>query len=173
MASEASSDSSEHLRIPGLAEVVAAACKVLTVLAACLVAWTCVYVLVGPENLYRLNPNPAQVDLPWIGAQIDSMPGVHIEEVIDGGVDENHEIRIALRIEGKGNLTLYNATRQSFTGGGPIFIWMDWGCNRAVIENIGRGGPYPALQFETVAEAVNHYDTIQTELAPIRGQLCK
>lgn len=173
MTPESSSDPSEHMQVPGLAEVVAATCKVLTVVAACLVAGTCVYVLVGPENLYRLNPNPAQVDLPWIEAELDSMPNVHIEEVIDGGIDENHEIRIILRIQGKGNLTLYNATRQSFTGKGPIFIRMDWGCNRATIENIGRGGPYPALQFDTVAEAINHYDAIQAELAPMLRQMCK
>jgi hypothetical protein len=114
--------------------------------------------------IYLLDPNPAREELPLIKEQVGQMQGVSIDEITDIGPDDEHNIYLTLAIEGKGRITLYNATLKSFTGGGPIIFVRIGDCevHPLYLENLDRF--YPDLHFNTVSEAVENYARIYERL---------
>lgn len=116
--------------------------------------------LIVPQFILRL---PKWVylyrELPLVEAEVRKMPGVSIQQVVDLGPYDEVNVYVWLQIEGKGRLVLGEPTRDSFTGGGYIYIREIKDCATLL-----SSPPNPPWRFNTVKEVIEKYDEIYAKL---------
>ena len=133
--------------------------RLLILLATCV---SCALLAVYAWQHSVFGPRPEREDLPLIAEEVKRLGGVSIVEVTDVSPPDEAEVYLTLAIEGKGPITLYNATLESFTGGGRLHIISIGDCRQPRYH--ADSYDYPELRVTTVKELIDKYDLIYARL---------
>lgn len=109
----------------------------------------------GPPLYYRW------VEVPAVQREVQQLSGVTWRGIRNLNTTETPSYDVLLDVQHKGVIGLWEPTRASFTGGGPLVIVAIGDCVHTPVLGVdSRTGGFQGFRFQTVMDVVNNYDAI-------------